>query len=277
MAATMAPLRQDPHHDPLTQLLQRPDLWRGHTWQQPERGYSTGFAALDAQLADFGWPKQGICELFYQGFGQGELTLLFPLLKQFAPRDHILSSPESDLYAHPRTEGLIPLIAPPHIPYGPAFRQQGIAAENLLVIDSQDRKEQLWAFEQALLSGACPVVLIWLESISVSEVRRLQLASEKGASLGIVFLPQQQQEASHPVVLKMALAIASDAHANEPTLLTRLSLLKRRGGWPKTHLNLPLMTAQLASNLKRAAKWQCDEPASSQHRSDADIVRGPWV
>ena len=32
MAATMAPLRQDLHHDPLTQLLERPDLWRGQTW-----------------------------------------------------------------------------------------------------------------------------------------------------------------------------------------------------------------------------------------------------
>lgn len=261
----------------LDRLLQRPDVWRGQMWQQTHVGYSTGFTELDAELADNGWPQSGICELFYDNVGQGELSLLFPLLRQ------ILPAKRHEKHMAVPTDTMVVFIAPPHIPYAPALQQQGIDVEKILWVDTQDRKEKLWAFEQALSSGACPLVLIWLDKLSTTEARRLQLASEKGQGLGFVCLPLSQQSESHPVPLKMAITqnrLASppvkpklvelnpavqayrtqhERHAlrlrqsQTDSVLTHalltLTLLKRRGGWPEKQLQLPVMTSQLRANL----------------------------
>jgi cell division inhibitor SulA/protein ImuA len=94
----------------------------------------------------------------------------------------------------------------------------------------------LWALEQALGSGACDVALAWARQPKAREVRRLQLAAERGRTLGVLFRPRRAAREASSAVLRLSL---------EPiTAGVRVTLLKGRGamrgavdllrpgGWP---------------------------------------------
>ncbi len=200
MASEAAYKQRKMDQESIALLLQRNDLWQAsQRLDSSDAGYRTGFKELDAQLPHHGWPRVGICEVFSQGFAQGELSLVFALLRQLCPiAQHQVDAAESDL---------VLLVNPPLVPYVPTLVQEGVDATKLLCVQTQSRKEQLWSLEQALSSGSCPLVLAWLEHLTTSEVRRLQLASEKGQSLAIIYLPTAQVSEPHPVALKLALGI----------------------------------------------------------------------
>src|SRR3982074_519964 len=65
--------------DALTRLLEHPAIWRGRSAAH-QRGLPTGFAALDAYLPGYGWPRTGLIEILVSRFGSGELYLLLPAL-----------------------------------------------------------------------------------------------------------------------------------------------------------------------------------------------------
>lgn len=225
----------------LNGLLERRDLWLGPGSQGKTLGYPSGFEALDAQLSDAGWPRQGICELFSQSPGHGELSLLLPLMRYLLPaqcgshseRNHSEKnqSKRNQFRGDESRDAMIMLIAPPLQPLAQSFAQHGIAAERILWLELTQRKEVLWAMEQGLSSGACPLVLSWLDKLTLTEARRLQLAAEQGKALGICQLPMAQADSNHPVTLKLAISAAGVNTA-------RLQILKRRGGWPVPELHL---------------------------------------
>lgn len=235
----------------LNSLLERRDLWLGPGSQGKTLGYPSGFERLDAQLSDAGWPRQGICELFSQSPGHGELSLLLPLMRYLLPaqcgsyseRNHSEinhsttsqsaknQSKRNQFRGDESRDAMIMLIAPPLQPLAQSFAQHGIAAERILWLELTQRKEVLWAMEQGLSSGACSLVLAWLDKLTLSEARRLQLAAEQGKALGICQLPMAQADSNHPVTLKLAISAAGVNTA-------RLQILKRRGGWPVPELHL---------------------------------------
>ncbi|WP_413737537.1 hypothetical protein [Shewanella sp. BJSY2023SW001] len=235
----------------MNSLLERRDLWLGPGSQGKTLGYPSGFEALDAQLSDAGWPRQGICELFSQSPGHGELSLLLPLMRYLLPaqcgsyseRNHSEinhsttsqsaknQSKRNQFRGDESRDAMIMLIAPPLQPLAQSFAQHGIAAERILWLELTQRKEVLWAMEQGLSSGACSLVLAWLDKLTLSEARRLQLAAEQGKALGICQLPMAQADSNHPVTLKLAISAAGVNTA-------RLQILKRRGGWPVPELHL---------------------------------------
>ncbi|WP_144216281.1 ImuA family protein [Shewanella algae] len=230
----------------LNGLLERRDLWLGPGRQGKILGYPCGFEALDAQLSDAGWPRQGICELFSQSPGHGELSLLLPLMRYLLPaqcgshseRNHLArsqseknQSKRNQFRGDESRDAMIMLIAPPLQPLAQSFAQHGIAAERILWLELTQRKEVLWAMEQGLSSGACPLVLAWLDKLTLTEARRLQLAAEQGKALGICQLPMAQADSNHPVTLKLAISAAG-------VNIARLQILKRRGGWPVPELHL---------------------------------------
>lgn len=263
----------------LSQLLARQDIWRGQQWQQQQLGYSTGFALLDEHLADNGWPQVGVCEVLCEGTGQGELSMVLPLLSQLIGYD--LSPTKT---ATQQQDTMVMLVAPPHVPSAQALLQQGLELARLIWIDTEERKERLWAIEQALSSGCVPLVLAWLDNLSTTEARRLQLAAEKGESLCMLYLPSRCAQQSHPVNLRLALQRQhfsarnsvnhhsahheyADSSTAAPTLklvpkqaaltqflnshlgMTEVNIIKRRGGWPSPMLSLPLLPPHIKESL----------------------------
>jgi cell division inhibitor SulA/protein ImuA len=196
----------------ITRLLEHPAIWRGRSAAQ-RVGLSTGFAALDEHLPDKGWPRTGLIEILVTRFGSGELTLLMPALAA-------LTSSAAARWCV--------WVAPPLLPFAPALVSCGVVLDRVAVVDGalprQDarfrRVPGLWALEQTLGSGACDAVLGWARQSKPREIRRLQLAAERGRTLGVLFRPQRAARDSSAAVLRLSL---------EPLVAgVRLTLIKGR-------------------------------------------------
>lgn len=187
----------------IARLLEHPSVWRGRgtaaipTWP-------TGHAALDAGLPGGGWPRAGLVEILVPQPGIGELTLLMPVLA--------------------RLSALAPArwtawIAPPVEPFAPGLVEHGLAIERQLVVRT---RIPLWAMEQSLGSGACEAALAWVQQAHPSEIRRLQLATERGRTLGFLFREVRQARESSPAMLRIALEPLEEG--------VRVHIVKSRGG-----------------------------------------------
>ena len=141
--------------------------------------------------------------------GLGEIQLFLPALVQ----------------SQRRSDGEAPWqvwIAPPHEPFAPALAQQGVELTRLLVVRPDTATEALWAAEQALSSGVCAAVLLWLKGTDDRWLRRLKLAAEAGGALGVLFRPERHRFESSPATVRLLLTQGE----REP----HLELLKVQGG-----------------------------------------------
>jgi len=186
----------------LARLLEHPAIWRGRSAAH-RRGLPTGFAALDAYLPGKGWPRTGLIEILVSRFGSGELYLLLPALAALT---------------RAAAARWCVWVAPPLMPFAPALASQGVALDRVAVVGGA---RPLWALEQALGSGACDVALAWARQPKAREIRRLQLAAERGRTLGVLFRPRRAAREASAAVLRLSL---------EPiTAGVRITLLKGRG------------------------------------------------
>jgi len=189
----------------LARLLEHPAIWRGRSAARRAEAIATGYAALDACLPGGGWPRTGLIEILVARFGVGELPLMLPLLAALTGR--------------PAARWCV-WIAPPLDPYAPALAAHNVNLERVLVVRAP---EPLWAFEQTLGSGASDIALSWaVRDPRTREIRRLQLAAERGKTLGVLFRPQRAARQSSPAVLRIAV--------ESKPVGVRLTLLKSRGG-----------------------------------------------
>lgn len=205
----------------LEQLLQRNDVWRGR--RGPVFGsdrLSTGFADLDAELPEGGWPRAALIELMPASAGIGELSLLLPSLARLVDDRRWLA-----------------WIDPPYVPYAPALAAAGIDLSRVLCVRPRNQAENLWALEQALRAGTCAAVLAWPGRLDAGQTRRLQLAAEAGDGYGFVFLPPEAAASASVAALRLSLEPLPPV-AGGRRLGVRL--LKCRGGWPGGRVSLNL-------------------------------------
>jgi len=190
----------------LDHVLQHPAVWRGSQYAKVEvESVPTGFPELDALLPGGGWPRAALTELLVAQPGIGELRLLMPALARLSQQDKWLV-----------------LVAPPYVPYAPAFEALGIDLARLIVVESRADAQTLWAAERCLRSGACSAVVAWPGAVAERTLRRLQSAAEQGKGWGVVFSPLRCAAQPSPAPLRIQLAA-------ERSRLT-LHILKRRGG-----------------------------------------------
>jgi len=204
----------------MARLLEHPAIWRGRSAARADV-LPTGFAALDECLPGGGWPRTGLIELLIPRLGVGELYLFMPALAALT---------------HRSCARWCAWISPPFVPFAPALAAHGVAVERVLVVQAP---RALWALEQALGSGACDAVLAWARSLPAREVRRLQLAAERGRTLGILFRPRRAAREPSCAVLRARLE-----PAGQDGLAGQFTLLKSRGGlhrpirlvWPSARI-----------------------------------------
>jgi hypothetical protein len=190
------------HPSQLETLLQHPALWRARGAALPA-GFASGFAELDAALPGGGWPRRGLVEILTAGSGFGELALWAPLVAQLTRAE---------------TARWCAFVAPPFEPFAPAWSARGARLDRLLIVRTQ---QPLWALEQSLLSGACGIGFAWPQHATMTELRRLSLATEHSASLGVLIRPLRAGLEHTAAVLRIALTRTA-THL-------RLQLLKGRG------------------------------------------------
>jgi hypothetical protein len=177
--------------------------------------WSTGNSALDARLPGGGWPTASLIEVLLDHVGLGEVQLFLPALVEC--QRNIGSGKNEDA-------PWLVWIAPPHEPYAPALAQRGIELGRLLVVRPPSATEALWAAEQALGSGVCAAVLLWLKGSDDRWLRRLKLAAEAGGALGVLFRPERHRFESSPATLRLMMTQGEQE--------ARLDLLKVQGGHP---------------------------------------------
>ncbi len=155
-------------------LRQNPLLWRGESQiknAQLESIYlDTGFTDLNQALPGGGWPLGCVIEIVVSEWGQGELSILLPLLASVSQQ------------AKP-----LVFIAPPYVPYAPAFELAGVDLQWLWMIDQEVKhKDIAWAAEKSLSGARGGVVLIWMSRYGHKQIRHLQVAADRGATLGVL-------------------------------------------------------------------------------------------
>jgi protein ImuA len=194
----------------LARLLEHPAIWRGRS-AAALPVVASGFAALDAQLPGKGWPRTGLIEILPGRFGSGELDLLLPALAALT---------------RATAARWCVWVAPPLMPFAPALADRGMALERVAVVQGA---RPLWAFEQVLGSGACDAALAWARAPRPREIRRLQLAAERGRSLGVLFRPPRAAREPSAAVLRLALERRGAG--------VRVTLLKGRGARGVVEIN----------------------------------------
>ena len=243
----------------LARLLEHPAIWRGRSAARAEV-LPTGFAALDESLPGKGWPRTGLIEILVSRFGSGETYLLFPALAALTRRPAArwcvwVPGERHDFYP-----------AYPLVPFAPALAAHGLALERVLVVRA--RQQALWAFEQTLGSGACDVAMAWGQRPRLRELRRLQLAAERGRALGVLFRPRRAAREASPAALRVVLEPAAEG--------VRVTLLKSRGG-ARGSIELAWQMAAWHSTRQRASgrrptdtRAHATGNASTRRRSSAD-------
>lgn len=198
----------------LEQVLSRPDVWRGNRLASTAiPPVSSGFAALDAELAGGGWPRGALTEILSDAQGAGECSLLLPALLAI------------------QKEGKAALlVAPPHRVHGPAWSSAGVDLTRLIVVAPRQQRDVLWVTEQGLASGALGMILSWIARAEERQMRRLQVAVSGSGALAFMFRPSRVENVASAAILRLSLK-ASPHGLN-------VRLLKRRG--PPCHQTLCL-------------------------------------
>ena len=216
-----------------------------HLWQASELAASqgqvmpTGDAQLNAELPGGGWPVGALVEVLQAHSGHNDWRLLLPALVQ--------------------TQGVLVLVAPPHMPFAPGLAGQGLAPERLLCINPPAPfapAARLWAAEQALRCKDVVAVLAWLPQARADALRRLQIAAAEHRKLLFVMRPAQAQHESSPAVLRLittnpgAAGAVDTAQANPLAAdALQVNILKRRGPPLERTLTLLARPARLAALL----------------------------
>ena len=186
-------------------VLNHPALWRGNDCARVViPSVPTGFAELDVLLPGAGWPAEALTEIYVERPGIGEMQILMPALARLA-----------------RNERWLAFIAPPYIPYAPALASHGVRLSHVMLVRADAVEMQLWAGEQALRSGSCGAVLLWVNHLPERALRRVQLAAEGSGALVMLF----RSARATPYT-----ATALRLHLSKADGRTAVRILKRRGG-----------------------------------------------
>ncbi|WP_263405621.1 translesion DNA synthesis-associated protein ImuA [Chitinimonas arctica] len=152
-----------------------------------------------------GWPQSSVTELLTSRSGCGELKLLLPALASLT-----------------QAGKRVVLVAPPNIPYAPAWQAAGVDLRQLTWLAPASEHDALWAMEQALREPACGAVLGWFEqSLGDRNCRRMQLAAEQGAGCGFVLRQSPPDKTASPFSLRLGIESVAGGVA--------VQVLKRRG------------------------------------------------
>lgn len=233
----------------LTEVLARPDVWRGDCFPEAsELTLPSGFAALDAELPGGGWPRGALTEVLVDGSGLGEISLLLPALRALGDDG-----------------GWSLLVAPPYPPHAPAWAAAGVDLARLVVVapaaGQRAAADALWAMEQALASAAPRAVLGWSAAADARAVRRLQVVAGGSGALAFLLRPLRAAAESSAAPLRLQLSAA-------PRGRLGVHLIKRRG----PPLARPLW---LAPPRPQAFHWRDHATALAGAASAATVARSP--
>ncbi len=197
----------------------RHDITLGGVAATAREALATGFETLDRYLPGGGWPLGALVEILVERDEPGCLWLILPALAELS-----------------RRQQWVALIAPPLVPYAPALAGRGVDIGKILLVHPRRRTDGLWAVEEALASPTCSSVVFWLAGPDDKAARRLQLAAERGGTLGFCFRPVHHADRRSTAAVRIRAVPADDGAS--------LDILKVRGG--RAHRGIRVRRPDLA-------------------------------
>lgn len=234
----------------VAQLLHNPLLWLGRSKARVERTVASGFTELDRELPGGGWPQGSLTELLIDSEGIGELRLLLPALERLS-----------------RSGVWIALVAPPHLPYAPAFARAGIDPGRVVVIEGDEEKDRWWAAEQVLRSDSAGALVFWPQSINDARLRRLAVATQDITTLAFLFARAEHASLPSPAALRIRLSSAGEK--------LRLDVFKRRGGMMARPLEIDVVAAMQGRSRDDSPPFGDRSPAAVRRSPGAVRVFSP--
>ena len=220
---------------PISELIS--PVWRGKQGLHHIQTLATGHTGLDAALPGNGWPTGAVTELINATAGCGELSLVLPVLAQLSQKKH-----------------WIIVVDPPWIPYPPALHGHGLVLDKLLLVRTQSPGESLWACEQVLRGIPGGAVLVWPDTLSFSELRRLQLAAKHSRKIAFIFRHIEAATASSPAALRLLLTPDDDS--------LQVRVIKCRGQRPVSAVRIPTLQPLIPPRVSSSGSSKRSSSAS---------------
>ncbi len=117
-----------------------------------------------------GLPRAALIECLYRGCGCGTLALWMARAASFDGRAIVIIDRARRFYAPPAA-------------------RMGINPEQLIVVQPENKTDEIWALDQSIRCRAVAAVLWRGGKLGVRHIRRLQLACENNESLGLLLRP----------------------------------------------------------------------------------------
>ena len=152
--------------------------------------WSTGLASLDRILPGRGYPLASVTEWLIERAGIGELSLL-------------LAGMGKRLQAYPN-QRLI-LLNPPYALSAPALDACRIDRSRVPVLRCSTPAEAIWSIEQLADAGGFVGFVLWEDQLEMTDLRRLQLASEKAGCPVFVYRHMHCARQRSPAALRLVL------------------------------------------------------------------------
>jgi hypothetical protein len=150
-------------------------------------------------------------------------------------------------------------------PYPPTLAQAGLDLARLLLVRPRDAREQAWAIDLALRSGACDVVVARIGRVGDVALRRLQLAAESSGALALLVRPLACAACPSPAATRLEATPLPSVDPRRRRLRVAIRRCRGRGAlvaesleleWsrdPLDELALPALRARAAAALQRGA------------------------
>lgn len=205
-------------------------------WQQgaASGALRTGIDGLDELYGNGGLIRGAVHELLYPPRGTKPMfpTMLFArAAADVKPREAtgaFLAGPagwkaEADALDN---SGVIVISDPKKQLYPPAAAQLGIPLSRLYLLHPANRQQELWAIGECLASAGVAAVIASVSSLTQVEARRLQLAAERGGSVGFLMRPNGKVSDIYSAATRL---LVTPAPATETSQRWNLQLLHGRG------------------------------------------------
>lgn len=225
--------------DHLSVIEKHPLIWRAGQRREGQSRLATLHPELDSALSG-GLVSAGLVRLLCTP-GIGELSLFKSVIAEY------------------RLHKLCVFINPPGILQAPWLATANISAERVYQVAPGDNDGALWAAEQSLKSGACHCVLLWVNSITPKQARRLQVAASHNNALAILYMPPQCRRVSLPVSQDLSLSPC-------PGGLT-INVNKQAQGWPVNDVFVALTHTPTNQSISAAMSQQDVAGAGITHVS----------
>jgi len=222
-------------------------------WRAPELArvgekiVATGHASLDAQLPGGGWPCGSLVEILQSREGRHVWQLLLPALAKATGEEG----------------GPIVLVDPPHLPFGPALKAQGLSSEHLLRVNTRAGRSALWASEQALRCADVVALMAWLPHCRGTDLHRLHLGAAQQGKLLFVFRGVDVRGESSPARVRIEIEESDEL---------RVRLLKRRGPPLASAIALPSHPMRLQRLLDSRKRTSINPTKERSHVLDRTVA-----